>query len=135
MEYKKTSIIPFLTFPGTAEEAVNFYVSVFPNSRINEITRIENPDHGVVGKVLNLDFELDGLQFYALDMEKEHLPDFTWAISLFKDCDHEEEFNSIFKRLSEKGTVLMGPEPIMDLKLATWVTDQFGITWQLVLHD
>jgi predicted 3-demethylubiquinone-9 3-methyltransferase (glyoxalase superfamily) len=135
MENKQTSIIPFLTFPGTAEAAVNFYVSVFPNSKINEITRIENPEHGEVGKVLNLDFELDGLNFYALDMEKQYLPDFTWAISLYKECTDEDEFNAIFKQLSTNGNVLMGPEPIMGLKLATWVTDQFGVTWQLVLND
>lgn len=134
MKNKQTTIIPFLTFPGTAETAVNFYVAIFPNSKINEITRIENPEHGEVGKVLNLDFELDGLQFYALDMEKKYLPDFTWAISLYKECSVEEEFNTIFKLLSDKGQVLMGPEPIMDLKLATWVTDRFGVTWQLVLH-
>lgn len=135
MENKQTSIIPFLTFPGTAEEAVKFYVAIFPNSKINEITRIESPEQGEVGKVLNLDFELDGLQFYALDMEKKYLPDFTWAISLYKDCTIEEEFYNIFNQLSIKGNVLMGPEPIMDLKLVTWVTDQFGVTWQLVLHD
>jgi predicted 3-demethylubiquinone-9 3-methyltransferase (glyoxalase superfamily) len=135
MEYKQTSIIPFLTFPGTAEEAVNFYLSVFPNSKIIEMTRIESPEQGEVGKVLNLDFELDGLHFYAMDMDKTYLPDFTWAISLFKTCANEDEFNIIFKQLSIDGNVLMGPEPLMDLKLVAWVTDRFGVTWQLVLND
>lgn len=132
---KQSSVIPFLTFPGTAQKAVEYYTQLIPNSKIIEVTLIENPEHGEVGKALNITFELDGLKVYALDMKKEDVPEFNWSFTFFKECENEEIFYSIFNGLSENGVVLMGPEALMDYKLVTWVTDQFGLTWQLVYHD
>lgn len=132
MNHKETTIVPFLTFPGTAIEAVEYYTSIFPNSRIIEITRIDNPEYGEVGKALNVTFELDGLKIFALDMKKEDVPEFNWSFTFYKECDTETLFHTLFNALSKNGNVLMGPEPLMDFKLVTWVTDQFGLTWQLV---
>lgn len=128
------SIYPFLTFGGVAEEALNFYVNTFPNSEVKEITYIREGQRGEVGKVLNALFEIKGQLFYAMDMEKEYLPQgpLNWAISLFVSCVDEAEFDHIFYALAATGTVVMGPEPIYNLRKVSWVTDKYGFTWQLV---
>lgn len=126
------TISPFLTFCGNAEEAMNFYISVFPNSKVIFLTHISKADRGEEGKILNGTFELKGQQFMVMDMEKQLCPEFTCAINLFINCVDEEEFDFFFAKLSEGGTVMMGPEPILHLQKAAWVTDQFGVTWQLV---
>ena len=125
-------IIPFLTFCGTAEEAMNYYVSVFPNSKVISLTHISKEDRGEEGKVLTGIIELKGQQFMVMDMEKEYCPAFTWAISLYIDCRDEEEFDMLFTKLSDGGVVMMGPEAILNLRKVAWVTDKFGVTWQLV---
>ena len=125
-------ISPFLTFCGNAEEAMDFYVSVFPNSKIISLTHVSDEDRGEGGKVLNGTFELMGQQFMAMDMETQYCPEFTWAISLFIDCADEFEFDLLFTKLAESGLVMMGPEPILNLRKVAWVTDKFGVTWQLV---
>ncbi|HRY14060.1 MAG TPA: VOC family protein [Syntrophomonadaceae bacterium] len=122
----------FLTFPGTAEEAVNFYVSLFPGAKILEMTRFVEGQFGEVGKVLNATFELKGVQFMAMDMDRASVVDFSWAISLQVDCLDEPEFDTLFTRLAEGGTVMMGPEPVLAFRKVAWVTDRFGVTWQLV---
>lgn len=122
----------FLTFPGTAEEAVNFYVSLFPGAKILEMTRFVEGQFGEVGKVLNATFELKGAQFMAMDMDRASAVDFSWAISLQVDCLDEPEFDTLFTRLAEGGTVMMGPEPVLAFRKVAWVTDRFGVTWQLV---
>jgi len=122
----------FLTFPGTAEEAVNFYVSLFPGAKILEMTRFVEGQFGEVGKVLNATFELKGVQFMAMDMDRASVVDFSWAISLQVDCLDETEFDTLFTRLAEGGTVMMGPEPVLAFRKVAWVTDRFGVTWQLV---
>lgn len=122
----------FLTFPGTAEEAVNFYVSLFPGAKILEMTRFVEGQFGEVGKVLNATFELKGVQFMAMDMDRASAVDFSWAISLQVDCLDEPEFDTLFTRLAEGGTVMMGPEPVLAFRKVAWVTDRFGVTWQLV---
>ena len=58
--------------------------------------------------------------------------DFSWAISLQVDCLDEPEFDTLFTRLAEGGTVMMGPEPVLAFRKVAWVTDRFGVTWQLV---
>lgn len=126
------NIIPFLSFCGNAEEAMNFYISIFPDAKLISLTHISKEDRGEEGKVLNGTFQLKGQQFMVMDMEKQYCPDFTWAISLFINCVDEEEFDLLFARLSEGGTVMMGPESIYHLRKVAWVTDKFGVTWQLV---
>ena len=126
------SMTTFFTFSGNAEEAINYYVSIFPNSEILELTKYENDGPGAVGTVLNGTFTLNGQQFMAMDMAPPHAPEFTWGISILINCNEESEFNHYFEKLSSGGIVMMGPEPVMNLRLAAWVTDKFGVTWQLV---
>lgn len=125
-------IVTFLTFPETAEEAMNFYVSIFPNSSITSLTKIDEDERGEGGRVINGQFVLDGQHFMAMDMEKEFLPDFSWATSLYVACEDEPTFDNYFDSLSADGTVMMGPEPVGELRSVSWVTDQYGVTWQLV---
>ena len=132
MSDSNQKIITFLTFSGNAEEAMNFYVSVFPDSKVHGLRLITKDDRGEVGKVLNGTFELKDQQFMVMDMDKSYVPPFNWAISLYVDCTDEKEFDTFFEKLSSGGTVIMGPEPIYNLKKVAWVADQFGVTWQLV---
>lgn len=134
MKDSKKGITPFLTFPGTAEEAINFYVSVFPGSEILELSRYEKGMPGPEGKVINGYFRLKGQEFMAMDMDESDAPEFNWAISLFVNCEAEAEFDDLFNRLSADGTVLMGPEAVMHIRKAAWVTDRFGVTWQLIFE-
>jgi len=122
----------FLTFPGTAEAAVDFYLSLFPGSKMLEMTKFGPDQFGELGKVLNATFELKGVQFMAMDMDKASAVDFSWATSLQVDCLDEPEFDTLFTSLAEGGTVMMGPEPVLAFRKVAWVTDRFGVTWQLV---
>lgn len=131
MKLSTQKITPFLTFGGNAEEAMNFYVSTFPNSKILSLTRITNKENGEVGKILNGTFELMGHQFMVLDMEEQYVPASSWQISLYINCDTEVEFDDLFSKLSDGGLVMMGPEPVLHFRKCAWITDKFGITWQL----
>jgi predicted 3-demethylubiquinone-9 3-methyltransferase (glyoxalase superfamily) len=125
-------IVTFLTFPGNAEEAMNYYVGLFPNGRVVETTRFGKDQQGPEGKLLNGTFELLGQRFYVMDMEPGMPPAFSWATSLLIHCTEEAEFDALFAELSQGGSVMMGPEPVMDIRKAAWVTDKFGVTWQLI---
>jgi predicted 3-demethylubiquinone-9 3-methyltransferase (glyoxalase superfamily) len=116
------SVRPCLTFVDRAEEAVKFYVSVFPNSRITNITRVEQ-DGGPIpkGKLLNATFELDGREFLAFDGGPSF--SFTEGISLMVNCKTQEEVDRYWSMLTEKGGE-EGP--------CGWLKDRFGISWQVV---
>ena len=125
-------ILPFLSFRGNAEEAVNFYMSVFPEARIISLVHITDKANGEPGKVLNVLFEIMGQQFMAMDMNEQHSPEFSWAVSMYINCGSEEEFDTIFSRLAKDGLVMMGPEPVLEFRKVTWITDKYNVTWQLV---
>lgn len=132
MKKQTQSIIPFFTFKGQAEEAMNYYVSIFPNSKIISLAYFEKGQQGKEGTVLNGTFELQGITIMVMDMEEEFCPDFTWATSMLLNCNKEEEFDHLFTALSKDGVVMMGPEAIMELRKVAWVTDKYGMTWQMV---
>ena len=116
------SVRPCLTFVDRTEEAVKFYVSVFPNSKIIEITRVEI-DGGPIpkGKVLNATFELDGREFLAFDGGPSF--NFTEGISLMVNCKNQAEVDRYWTRLTENGGE-EGP--------CGWLKDRFGVSWQIV---
>ena len=132
MKNLNQSIVPFLTFCGNAEEAMNFYISVFPDSKVNSLVYFTGEPHGEVGKVLTGIFVLKGQEFMVMDIEKQYCPGFNWGVSLFTNCVDKDEFDILFTKLSNGGKVIMGPEPVMNLRLVSWVTDKFGVTWQLI---
>ena len=125
-------ILPFLSFRGNAEEAVNFYMSVFPETRIISLVHITDKANGEPGKVLNVLFEIMGQQFMAMDMNEQHSPEFSWAVSMYTNCSSKEEFDTIFSRLAKDGLVMMGPEPVLEFRKVAWITDKYNVTWQLV---
>ncbi|HTU81892.1 MAG TPA: VOC family protein [Candidatus Acidoferrales bacterium] len=122
------SITPFLWFTGQAEEAVNFYVSVFKNSKITGESRYGEAGPGPSGSVMTMDFELDGQEFMAINAPSPSgaPPEddgFTQGkIALFVTCDTQAELDRLWERLSEGGKQLP----------CGWVADRFGFGWNLV---
>lgn len=115
----KQKITPYLWFDGTAEEAANFYVSIFENSRINSVARYSEAGPGEPGTVMVVAFELEGQKFGAINggpMFK-----LSEATSFFIDCETQEEIDHFWSRLVEGGT----PQP------CGWLKDKFGLSWQL----
>ena len=119
-------ITPCLWFDRNAEEAVDFYLSVFPNSRITQVARYPESDHpaheGRRGEVLMISFELDGRPFTALNGGPYFK--FTEAVSFQIDCKTQDELDRYWDLLSEGGD----PEA----QQCGWLKDKFGLSWQLV---
>lgn len=132
MTETKNKLTTYFTFGNNGEEAVKYYVSIFPNSKIENITTYGKNERVEEGLLLNATFELNGQRFMAMDIGKGLNPEFTWAISILVDCKDENEFDTIFNKLSQDGVVLMGPEEVYDIKKAAWITDKYGVTWQLI---
>ncbi|RAP74180.1 VOC family protein [Paenibacillus montanisoli] len=126
-------IMTFLMFEGRAEEAMNMYTSIFDNSEIVDIMRYGPEGPGPEGSVYKATFTLQGQAFMCIDSHVKHAFTFTPSISLFITCETEEEIDRLHERLSEGGRVLM---PLMEYpfsKKFSWVSDKFGVTWQLSL--
>src|SRR5437016_4215106 len=95
-------IVPFLWFDGNAEEAMNFYVSVFKNSKVLSVTRYGEAGPGPKGTVMSCTFQLEGQDFYALNGGPQFK--FTPAISLFVNCETQQEIDALWKTLSAGGS-------------------------------
>lgn len=122
-----SKITTFLMFDGKAEEAMNFYTSLFDQSEINSMVHHED------GTVLHATFTLKGQTFMCIDSTAKHEFTFTPSISLFVTCDTEQEIDNLFETLSQGGQVLMPLSPSPFSKKFGWVTDRFGVSWQLNL--
>jgi predicted 3-demethylubiquinone-9 3-methyltransferase (glyoxalase superfamily) len=114
------TITTFLTYDGTAGEAVELYTSVFPNSRVTSERRYGPAGPGPEGSLMTATFELDGQEFTALNGGSSF--SFTTGISLFVECETQEEVDRYWEALSESGE--KGP--------CGWLTDRFGVSWQIV---
>ncbi|MBP9757399.1 MAG: VOC family protein [Candidatus Pacebacteria bacterium] len=137
-------ITPCLWFDMNCEEAINFYVSVFPNSSIKQMQKYpegmtEGPMQGMAGRILTGIFELDGLTFQALDGG----PYFkvTPAISFMVNFDPSKnphaaaDLDALWAKLSEGGLVRMPKQEYPFSKMFGWIQDRFGVNWQLILTD
>jgi len=113
-------ITPFLWFDKEAEEAANFYVSVFPNSKIGSVARYGEAGPGEPGSVMTVEFELNGLRFVALNGGPEFK--FTEAVSFVIKCETQEEVDVYWAKLSDGGEE--GP--------CGWLKDRYGLSWQVV---
>lgn len=121
-------------FEGHAEKAMNFYVSLFKGSKIVHVERYGPCQHGAEGTVKIADFNLAGHELRCIDSPMKHGFTFTPSISLFVECESEEELEHAFQQLSEGGGVLM---PLGNYGFSTkfgWVNDRFGVSWQLNLR-
>ncbi|MBI2478163.1 MAG: VOC family protein [Planctomycetia bacterium] len=130
-------ITTFLMFSGEkhgkAEEAINFYVAQFGNSRIDSIKRYGPNDREPEGTVMIANFTLNGQPFMAIDSAAPHQFNFTPSMSLFVDCGTEEELVSLFGALSESGQVLMPLDNYGFSRRFGWTNDRFGVSWQVNL--
>jgi predicted 3-demethylubiquinone-9 3-methyltransferase (glyoxalase superfamily) len=113
-------ITPCLWFDTQAEEASTFYTSVFPNSRIIDVTHYGSAGPRTEGTVMTVSFDLDGQQFVALNGGPEF--SFDEAISLQVDCRSQDEVDTYWSTLSEGGEE--GP--------CGWLKDRFGLSWQII---
>jgi predicted 3-demethylubiquinone-9 3-methyltransferase (glyoxalase superfamily) len=113
-------ITPFLWFDNNAEEAVNFYTSVFKNSKIKETSRFGEGGPGKDGKFMTGTFQLEGQDFMVLNAGPAFK--FTEAISLFVNCETQEEVDYYWEKLSDGGSKSQ----------CGWLKDKFGLSWQIV---
>ena len=113
-------ITPFLWFNDNAEEAVNFYMSVFPNSRIVNSSRSGDGGPGPKGSIMIITFELAGQRFTALNGGPKYK--FTEAISLVVSVESQAELDETWSKLCEGG------QPVQ----CGWLKDRFGLSWQIV---
>ncbi|MTV50051.1 VOC family protein [Heliobacillus mobilis] len=121
-------------FSGNAEEAMNFYCSLFDQSEILSITRYGSNDAGTEGSVVLASFSLKGQVFMAIDSSINHEFTFTPAISLYVTCDSEEEVIHYYEKLSDGGTVLMPLAAYPFSEKYGWIQDKYGVSWQLSLE-
>jgi Uncharacterized protein conserved in bacteria len=113
------SITPFLWFDNNAEEAMNFYVSIFKNSKVNRIVRYGEAGPGPAGTVMTVEFELDGQEFVGLN-GGPHFK-FTEAVSFTVRCETQEDIDYYWEKLSEGG----------QKSRCGWLKDKFGLSWQV----
>jgi len=113
-------IVPFLWFDGTAEEAMNFYVSIFKNSKVLSVTRYGAAGPGPKGTVMSATFQLEGQQFFALNGGPQYK--FTPAISMFVNCETQAEVDELWNKLSAGGRE----------DQCGGLQDKFGLSWQIV---
>ncbi len=126
-------ITPFLMFDGTAEKAMSFYTSLFENSRILSIIRYGPNEAGAEGTVMHATFSLNGQVFMCIDSNVEHEFTFTPAVSLYVNCETEMEIDALFEKLSDGGEVFMPLDRYPFSEKFAWVSDRFGMSWQLNL--
>ena len=129
----QTTVAPFLLFEGKAEEAMNFYVSVIPDSRVIAIQRYGAGGRGPEGSVLLATFSLAGLTVMCIDSHVHHAFSFTPSVSLFVTCKTEEEISRIAATLSQDGGILMPLDNNGFSRKFAWLNDRFGVSWQLNL--
>lgn len=122
-----------LMFEGCAEEAMNFYVSLFKGI-VSQIERYGAGEMGKEGSIKRAEFSLAGHQLACIDSPIKHGFTFTPAISLFIDFQNEAELDAAFGKLAEGGAVLMPPGNYGFSTKFTWVNDRFGVSWQLNLR-
>jgi predicted 3-demethylubiquinone-9 3-methyltransferase (glyoxalase superfamily) len=119
-ENEMQKITPFLWFDGKAEEAMNFYVSIFKNSKVGRVTRYGEAGPGPKGAVMSATFQLEGQEFMALNGGPHFT--FTPAISFFVNCETQQEVDELWEKLSEGGKK----------DRCGWLKDKYGLSWQII---
>jgi predicted 3-demethylubiquinone-9 3-methyltransferase (glyoxalase superfamily) len=114
------AITPFLWFDGKVEEAMDFYLSIFQNAKVVDVTRYTEAGPGTPGTVMTATFELEGQRFIALNGGPQF--PFTPAISMFVACTTQQEVDELWDRLSAGG----------ELQQCGWLKDRYGLSWQIV---
>jgi predicted 3-demethylubiquinone-9 3-methyltransferase (glyoxalase superfamily) len=113
-------ITPFLWFDNQAEEAMNFYISIFKNSKVVNVSRFGEAGPGPKGTVMTATFQLNGQEITALNGGPQF--SFTEAISFYVDCETQQEVDELWDKLSEGG----------EKGQCGWLKDKYGLSWQIV---
>ena len=113
-------ITPFLWFDTQAEEAMNHYLAIFPNSKVGSVSRFSEAGPGPAGSVMVASFTLDGQEFSAINGGPYF--NFTEAISFYVHCADQAQVDHYWEKLSEGGTTSQ----------CGWLKDKFGVSWQIV---
>jgi predicted 3-demethylubiquinone-9 3-methyltransferase (glyoxalase superfamily) len=113
-------ITPFLWFNDNAEEAMNFYVSIFKNSKVGSVSRYGEGGPGPKGSVMSATFQLEGQEFMALNGGPHYK--FTPAISLYVNCETQAEVDELWEKLAAGGRK----------DRCGWLQDKFGLSWQII---
>ena len=113
-------IVTFLWFDNQAEEAANHYISIFNNSKLGKISRYGDAGPGPKGSAMGVTFQLEGQEFFALN-GGPHFK-FTPAISLFVNCETQEEVDALWEKLSAGGRT----------DRCGWLQDKYGLSWQII---
>ena len=113
-------LTPFLRFDSNAEEAANFYTSIFKNSKILNIARYGDAGPGPKGSAMTVTFQLEGQQFIALNGGP--LYTFSPALSFFVNCETQAEVDELWNKLSAGGKEVQ----------CGWLQDKFGLSWQVI---
>ncbi|HET9328316.1 MAG TPA: VOC family protein [Candidatus Eisenbacteria bacterium] len=116
----KQKITPCLWFDNNAEEAVNFYTSVFKHSKIHKVMRYGEAGPGAEGSVMTISFQIEGQDFLALNGGPQFK--FNEAISLIVNCEDQKEVDELWTKLTQDG----GQE-----SQCGWLKDKFGMSWQI----
>jgi predicted 3-demethylubiquinone-9 3-methyltransferase (glyoxalase superfamily) len=127
------SITTFLMFEGRAEEAMQLYMSLFPNSEIVQMRKYGPEGPGPVGSIMHAIFTINGQQVMVSDSFVKHAFTFTPSMSFFVQCHGTEEHARLFAALSEGGKVLMPPGNYGFSQHFAWCSDRFGVSWQINL--
>ncbi len=115
-------ITSFLWFDNKAEEAVNFYVSIFRNSKLISMSRYPEGAPGPAGAVMTVTFQLEGQEFIALNGGPDPVFKLTEAISFFVNCETQKEVNELWEKLSQGG----------EEGKCGWLKDKYGLSWQII---
>jgi predicted 3-demethylubiquinone-9 3-methyltransferase (glyoxalase superfamily) len=124
---------PFLMFEGSAKQAMDIYVSLFADSAIISIDRYGPHESGIEGSIKLATFTICGRTFMCSDSSVKHNFTFTPSFSIFVDLEDEAELDRIFGELAHEGTVFMPLDNYGFSKRFGWLSDRFGVSWQLNL--
>jgi predicted 3-demethylubiquinone-9 3-methyltransferase (glyoxalase superfamily) len=125
------SVLPFLMFQGDGSAALDFYRSVFPDVEVNELRYYGPGEPGKEGSIKRARFAIGGQSVLCTDSYVKHGFSFTPSFSFFVECNSEEQIRSLSSTLKEGGAELMPIASYGFSKLFAWVTDRFGVAWQL----
>ena len=127
------TVQPFLMFEGKAEEAMSFYVRLFADGEVIELVRYGPGEPGKEGTIKMGSFRVGGQTIMCTDSVVKHAFTFTPSVSLFITCGSEEEISRLATALADGGGILMPLSNYGFSRQFAWVTDRFGVSWQVNL--
>lgn len=126
-----TSVLPLLMFQGDASSALDFYRSVFPDATVEHVERYGEGDKGPAGSIRRARFTIGGQPVLCTDSVVKHAFSFTPSFSFFVECGSDDEVRRLSETLKEGGAELMPARNYGFSALFAWVSDRFGVSWQL----